>query len=55
MSRAYCRFPTVFLGKVVFTSEDDLWEVGLDGGFISASAIFARRSLVGLRLKRGGA
>jgi tricorn protease len=32
MSRAYCRFPTVFLGKVVFTSEDDLWEVGLDGG-----------------------
>jgi tricorn protease len=32
MSRAYCRFPTVFLGKVVFTSEDDLWEVGLEGG-----------------------
>jgi tricorn protease len=32
MSRAYCRFPTVFLGKVAFTSEDDLWEVGLDGG-----------------------
>ena len=32
MSRAYCRFPTVFLGKVVFASEDDLWEVGLGGG-----------------------
>ena len=32
MSRAYCRFPTVSLGKVAFTSEDDLWEVALEGG-----------------------
>ena len=47
MSRAYCRFPTVFLGKVVFTSEDDLWEVGLDGGI--ARRLFYRGSTSGAK------
>ena len=32
MNRGYYRFPTVFREKVVFTSEDDLWEVSLHGG-----------------------
>lgn len=32
MSQGYFRFPTVFGEKVVFTSEDDLWEVPLKGG-----------------------
>jgi len=32
MSRAYFRFPTIFRDTVVFTSEDDLWEVGRAGG-----------------------
>jgi tricorn protease len=33
MTRGYFRFPAVFKSKVVFTSEDDLWEVPLEGGF----------------------
>ena len=33
MTRGYFRFPAVFKNKVVFTSEDDLWEVPLEGGF----------------------
>jgi tricorn protease len=32
MTRGYFRFPAVFNNKVVFTSEDDLWEVPLEGG-----------------------
>ncbi len=32
MTRGYFRFPAVFKNKVVFTSEDDLWEVPLEGG-----------------------
>ena len=32
MTRGYFRFPAVFGNKVVFTSEDDLWEVPLEGG-----------------------
>ena len=32
MTRGYFRFPAVFKNQVVFTSEDDLWEVPLDGG-----------------------
>ncbi len=32
MTRGYFRFPTVFKDKIVFTSEDDLWEVSLEGG-----------------------
>jgi tricorn protease len=32
MNQAYFRFPSVFQDKIVFTSEDDLWEIGLDGG-----------------------
>ena len=32
MTRGYFRFPAVFRTQVVFTSEDDLWEVPLDGG-----------------------
>ena len=32
MIRGYFRFPAVFKNKVVFTSEDDLWEVPLEGG-----------------------
>jgi len=33
MTRGYFRFPAVFKNKVVFTSEDDLWEIPLEGGF----------------------
>jgi tricorn protease len=33
MTRGYFRFPAVFKNKVVFTSEDDLWEAPLEGGF----------------------
>src|SRR6476646_2248806 len=32
MTRGYFRFPAGFKNQVVFTSEDDLWEVPLDGG-----------------------
>ncbi len=32
MTRGYFRFPAVFKNKVVFTSEDDLWEAPLKGG-----------------------
>jgi tricorn protease len=32
MSQGYFRFPAVFQNRVVFTSEDDLWEVPLEGG-----------------------
>ncbi len=32
MTRGYFRFPAVFKNKVVFTSEDDLWEIPLEGG-----------------------
>jgi tricorn protease len=32
MSRGYFRFPAVLQNRVVFTSEDDLWEVPLQGG-----------------------
>src|SRR5262249_21075755 len=32
MSQGYFRFPAVFQNRVVFTSEDDLWEVPLQGG-----------------------
>jgi tricorn protease len=32
MAQGYFRFPTVSGDRVVFVSEDDLWEVALDGG-----------------------
>jgi len=32
MSQGYFRFPAVFQNRVVFTSEDDLWEAPLEGG-----------------------
>ena len=32
ISQGYFRFPAVFQNRVVFTSEDDLWEVPLEGG-----------------------
>lgn len=32
MSAGYYRFPTIFNDRVVFTSDDDLWEVPLQGG-----------------------
>ena len=32
MTRGYFRFPAVFNDKIMFTSEDDLWEVPLEGG-----------------------
>ncbi len=32
MTRGYFRFPAVFKNKIVFTSEDDLWEAPLEGG-----------------------
>ncbi len=32
MTRGYFRFPAVFGDRVVFTSEDDLWEAPLEGG-----------------------
>ncbi len=32
MTRGYFRFPAVYKSKIVFTSEDDLWEAPLEGG-----------------------
>lgn len=32
MSQGYFRFPAVCQNKIAFISEDDLWEVGLEGG-----------------------
>src|SRR5689334_6778356 len=28
----YLRFPTIFGDSVIFTAEDDLWRVGVEGG-----------------------
>ena len=28
----YLRFPTIFDDAVIFTAEDDLWRVGVEGG-----------------------
>jgi tricorn protease len=32
MSQGYFRYPAIFQNRIVFTSEDDLWEVPLEGG-----------------------
>ena len=62
MTRGYFRFPAVFENKVVFTSEDDLWEVPLEGGFarrLTAGRgsfpplFFSRWPPTGIRLRRG--
>lgn len=32
MIRGYYRYPSIFGNRVAFTSEDDIWEVGIEGG-----------------------